>query len=611
MQAEAPRVGELLVEHAGVPAQVVQAALGKQKAAEERRASGTRSVKVPADRLDALIDQVGELVIASAATSCRRSLGRQTARRGDRRQPAAPGRGRARRRAAPCMTPIGEVFNRFPRVVRDLAREARQKDIELVIPRRRGRARQVHGREDRRPLMHLVRNAPRPRHPSRPNAAPPGGQTGARPGRAPRPSTSRAASSSRSPTTRRLDARRIPRQGRQRPRPGRADAVLSETEIHRLVLAPGFSTAAELTSLSGRGVGMDVVKSSVDALRGTLDIHGAPGQGTTMRLCLPLTLAIIDGFPGRVSGATFILPLDAVVTVHRTSRPTPAPPATSTCAARSCPSCACAPCSPFEGAPPPRQNVVVVRFGGRQAGIAVDHLLGECRAVIKPLGPLFERVAGIAGSTILGSGEVALILDVPQLVQRAIAHEGRDTGVRRGRASGCMNAAEETGNRGKRMFRNMKVGVKLGLGFGLVLVLLGTLLAVGILRLTDIKHDVDVVVDELWPKTQLLQDGLVGVNRIALGRRASWSSPRTASRSAVPGPHARRARAHRQGLGRAPRRCWCSRASRNSSPRCSTAASASSRRRTASSSSSNRAVPTGAPSCAATTTPSRCSTASA
>ena len=72
--------------------------------------------------------------------------------------------------------------------------------------------------------------------------------------------------------------------------------------------------------------------------------------------------------------------------------------------------------------------MVVVRFGGRQAGIAVDHLLGECQAVIKPLGPLFERVAGIAGSTILGSGEVALILDVPQLVQRAIAHEGRDTG---------------------------------------------------------------------------------------------------------------------------------------------------------------------------------------
>jgi len=82
-----------------------------------------------------------------------------------------------------------------------------------------------------------------------------------------------------------------------------------------------------------------------------------------------------------------------------------------------------------------------------------------------------------------------------------------------------MNAVEETGNRGKRMFGNMKVGVKLGLGFGLVLVLLGTLLAVGILRLTDIKRDVDVVVNELWPKTQLLQDGLVGVNEIALGGR--------------------------------------------------------------------------------------------
>ena len=195
----------------------------------------------------------------------------------------------------------------------------------------------------------------------------------------------------------------------------------------RLILAPGFSTAAELTSLSGRGVGMDVVKSSVDALRGSLDIHSAPGQGTTMRLCLPLTLAIIDGFQVGVAGSTFILPLDAVVECIELPASAGADGYLDL-RGQVLPFLRLRALFGLEGVPPARQNVVVVRFGGRQAGIAVDRLLGECQAVIKPLGPLFERVAGIAGSTILGSGEVALILDVPQLVQRAIAHEGRDTG---------------------------------------------------------------------------------------------------------------------------------------------------------------------------------------
>jgi len=322
------------------------------------------------------------------------------------------------------MTPIGEVFNRFPRVVRDLAREL-GKDIELVIRGAEAELDKSMVEKIGDPLMHLVRNALDHgiESPERRAAAgkPARGRVELRAFHESGSIVIEVADDGGG-----LDARRILAKAVERGLVA-ADAVLSEAEIHRLVLAPGFSTAAELTSLSGRGVGMDVVKSSVDALRGTLDIHSAPGCGTTMRLCLPLTLAIIDGFQVGVAGATFILPLDAVVECIEL-------PADAGAAGyldlrgQVLPFLRLRALFALEGAPPPRQNVVVVRFGGRQAGIAVDHLLGECQAVIKPLGPLFERVAGIAGSTILGSGEVALILDVPQLVQRAIAHEGRDTG---------------------------------------------------------------------------------------------------------------------------------------------------------------------------------------
>jgi two-component system chemotaxis sensor kinase CheA len=197
-----------------------------------------------------------------------------------------------------------------------------------------------------------------------------------------------------------------------------ADACLSPAEIHRLILEPGFSTAEQVTNLSGRGVGMDVVRSSIEALRGTLDIDSTPKAGTTMRLCLPLTLAIIDGFQVGVGASTFILPLDAVVECIELPRGLDDTDYLSL-RGEVLPFLRLRKAFAIAGAEPQRQNVVVVRASGRTAGIVVDHLDGECQAVIKPLGQLFERVGGIAGSTILGSGEVALILDVAQTLQQA------------------------------------------------------------------------------------------------------------------------------------------------------------------------------------------------
>ncbi len=413
-----PKLGEVLVGQGVVAPPVVNAALVKQKAADERRAAEARSLKVPAERLDALIDRVGELVIAGAAVQ----LQARTAHDAGLQEAAAQllrlvedvRDGALRLR----MTRVGEVFGRFPRVVRELAREL-GKDIELAVHGADAELDKSMVDKISDPLMHLVRNAI-----DHGIEAPAQRIAAGKPARG--TVTLNAYHESGSIVIEvgddggGLDASRILRKAVERGLVA-ADAAPSTAEIHRLILEPGFSTAETVTSLSGRGVGMDVVRSSIEALRGTLDIASTPGAGTTMRLCLPLTLAIIDGFQVGVGASTFILPLDAVLEcieladaaderdyLNRRGEVLPFLRLRRLFAAA-----APAPA-------PARQNVVVVRFAGRKAGLVVDRLDGECQTVIKPLGRLFERVSGIAGSTILGSGEVALILDVAQLVQQAI-----------------------------------------------------------------------------------------------------------------------------------------------------------------------------------------------
>lgn len=191
-------------------------------------------------------------------------------------------------------------------------------------------------------------------------------------------------------------------------------------------MEPGFSTASEVTNISGRGMGMDVVKRNIEALRGSLSIESARGEGTTVVIRLPLTLAIIDGFLVGVSKSSYVVPLDMVVECIELS-------ADERSAARNrgyinlrdevLPLLRLRDVFDVSGEAGRRENIVVVRYAGQQAGLVVDTLLGEFQTVIKPLGKLFERLAGISGSTILGSGEVALILDVQALVTRAVVSE--------------------------------------------------------------------------------------------------------------------------------------------------------------------------------------------
>ncbi len=191
---------------------------------------------------------------------------------------------------------------------------------------------------------------------------------------------------------------------------------LADKDIFNLIFEPGFSTAEQISNLSGRGVGMDVVKRNITALRGTVELDSQLGVGTRVRIRLPLTLAIIDGFLIGVGTSSYVVPLDMVE------------------------ECIELPSGdlddldqldlrgdvlPFirlrnlfeESSPRPRrENVVVVSYAGVRAGLVVDQLLGEFQTVIKPLGKVFGQIPALSGFTILGSGSVALILDIPGLL---------------------------------------------------------------------------------------------------------------------------------------------------------------------------------------------------
>jgi len=225
-----------------------------------------------------------------------------------------------------------------------------------------------------------------------------------------------------------LDRERILDRARLR---GLDTARLDAGEVQRLVFEPGFSTAETVTELSGRGVGLDVVRRNIHALRGSVGIRSRAGEGTTITIRLPLTLAIIEGFGVAVGDETYVIPLEAVVECMEL-------PAEASSNGEG------GGVISLRGAALPyvrlrrlfgvagegrREHVVVVKQDdGAPAGLVVDDLYGESQTVIKPLGRIFRGLPGIAGSAILGSGRVALILDVPALLARALAGADETSG---------------------------------------------------------------------------------------------------------------------------------------------------------------------------------------
>ena len=317
------------------------------------------------------------------------------------------------------MVPIGPFFRQYGRTVRDLA-HAHGKSVRLQIE---GEDVEVDTRVVERlrdPLTHMLRNAiDHGIEPAELRAALGKSPDGTLTLRAAHDGGSividvrdDGAGFNRSRIAERARATGLSAQPEQLP----------DAELLGFVFAPGFSTAETVTDLSGRGVGMDVVRHNIDALRGTIDIASVAGAGSTITVRLPLTLAIIDGFGVGVGSETYVIPLDAVLECLALPREThDGGGGNGVVNLRGEP-------LPFlrlrdrlgvPGNVPAREHVVVVQHAGGRAGLAVDALYGERQAVIKSLGSTIDAIPGLSGSTILGDGRVALILDVPALLRGA------------------------------------------------------------------------------------------------------------------------------------------------------------------------------------------------
>ncbi|MCZ4291486.1 chemotaxis protein CheA [Hoeflea alexandrii] len=374
------------------------------------------NVRVPALRLDEMMDRVGELVIAQSRLSQMagsvtdlglRSVSEEIERlAGELRDTMMVLR----------MMPVASLFSRFRRLVHDLSRET-GKEIELVTA---GEATEVDKTVIDRladPLVHLVRNSidhglelPEDRIAA---GKPAVGKV----------TLSAHQTGSEVVITIKDDGRGIDRD-RVRAKaesngliqPGQA---LSDQELLQQIFQPGFSTAEKVTNLSGRGVGMDVVKKTIEALRGAIDVKSEQGAGSEIALRIPLTLAIIDGLLVRVGNGNYVIPLSAVeecleLSIEEDLRSR----GRSFISLRD-------DLVPFvrlrelfrTGSEPDQyQKVVVISTGRERVGLVVDQIIGDHQTVIKSMSKLHDQVSSFSGATILGDGNVALILDVGHLI---------------------------------------------------------------------------------------------------------------------------------------------------------------------------------------------------
>jgi two-component system chemotaxis sensor kinase CheA len=407
---------------------VVDAPKPRDGTAKARAADDSRFIRVEADRLDDVINLLGELVIASAGASLLARQSRQGSLIEANQQITSLVEEIRNGTLQLRMVPIGDTFARFRRVVRDTAAEL-GKDIVLEVI---GGDTELDKSVVERivdPLMHLVRNA-----------LDHGLETPAQrlnAGKPPKGTLTLAACHESGSIVIRIsdDGRGINREKvlqRAWERGLIAQGVVpGDQDILDLIFEPGFSTAEQVTNLSGRGVGMDVVRRNVEALRGAVGISSEPGRGSSIEVRLPLTLAIIDGFLIGVGPSKFIFPLDTVIEVieSRGTDVSPKDHGRSIVELRGhmLPVVNLRSLFALDSPEPERTSIVVIQSGAHRFGVMVDVLLGQHQTVIKPLGRLLNGLRGISGSTILGSGEVAMIIDGAALGELAGAM--RSTGT--------------------------------------------------------------------------------------------------------------------------------------------------------------------------------------
>jgi len=428
--AEKP-IGEILVESKAVDKPTLDKALQKQASSRDGQSKESRSIRVDADRLGRLINLVGELVISNAAVKLmveRHELHDVTEVVTGAENLIEEIRDNALQLR---MVQIGDTFSRFRRVVRDVSKDL-DKKIDLVITGGEAELDKTVVEKINDPLTHLVRNS-----------LDHGIET---------PEVRKAAGKPETGVLRLnalhdsghiviqiaddgagLDTEKI-RAKAEANGLIKADQELSHRELLRLIFEPGLSTKDKASNLSGRGVGMDVVKRNIEALRGTVEVDSEAGKGTLVTIHLPLTLAIIDGFMVGAAGERYVIPLSMVeecVEMHSEDWEIDEHRHYVNLRGRVMPYLRV---SEFFHIPVTeertrRESLVVVRFGRTLAGLVVDELFGELQTVIKPLGKVFEGLRGISGATVLGSGDIALILDVQGLIGMASKNADSEQGA--------------------------------------------------------------------------------------------------------------------------------------------------------------------------------------
>jgi two-component system, chemotaxis family, sensor kinase CheA len=320
------------------------------------------------------------------------------------------------------MVPIGPVFHRYARMVRDLAQK-HGKLAKLVVEGEEAGVDTAVIANIRDPLTHMIRNAIdhgiEPPDVRRAAGKNPVGTISLRSFREAGTIVIQLADDGAG-----LNRGKIAQRARALDVSADPDK-LSPQELHRLIFEPGFSTAEQISETSGRGVGMDIVRRNIEALHGRVEVESEEGRGVTVTIRLLLTLAIIEGFSVGVDSEVYVLPVDAILEcVELPANHLAGNHGQGVMTLRGEP-------LPFirlrhlfglEGGKH-RENVVIVGYQGGHAGIVVDTLYGEQQAVIKPLGNLFQDLPSISGSTILGNGRIALVLDVPGLYRAALMEE--------------------------------------------------------------------------------------------------------------------------------------------------------------------------------------------
>ena len=417
------------------PSKPEQAQVKDSKATPSPSEQPGSSLRVPAERLDELMDRVGELVIAQArlteiAASSSDSNLKTIAEELERLSSGLRDTTMGIR-----MVPIGTLFSRFRRLIHDLSHDL-GKEIEFITTGEDTELDKTMIERLADPLVHIIRNSVDHglEGPEKRLAA---GKDGKGSVRLSATYAGAEVAISVSDDGAGLNADRIRAKAIES---GliTADARIPDQDLYQLIFAPGFSTAKEVTALSGRGVGMDVVKRTIDGLRGSIDVSTVQGQGTTVTLRLPLTLAIIDGMLVRVGNARYTIPLAAVEECVEL-------PALADTGSRGrsfldirgdlVPFLRLRDIFNTKTPPDAHQKVVIVSSGDVRVGLVVDQIIGNNQTVIKQLSKMHAGLKTFSGATILGDGTVALILDAAHLVNFGQALEDRHKGEQNGWAA--------------------------------------------------------------------------------------------------------------------------------------------------------------------------------